>query len=157
AYASQSVAFLAAVAVVPFAVRALVARASIDIRGAIEGAALPISGAPFDAPAFATLVLSLVVPALAVIGLAGAAAHVVQTGGTVATGRLAPRLDRLDPLAGARALASGARIFAVGRALVAACAVAWLAYRDLADRIVDIARVAGRASWTAVVVADVAG
>jgi flagellar biosynthesis protein FlhB len=157
-YAAQSVAFLVAVAVVPVAIRALVSRASMDLRAALEGAPrVAASGATFDSPAFAATVLALVVPALAVIALTGAAAHVVQTGGTVATGRLAPRIDRLDPVAGAASLVSGARLFAVGRALVAACVVAWLAYRDLAGRIVDIARVAGRAPWTGVVIADVAG
>jgi flagellar biosynthesis protein FlhB len=159
-YAAQAIAFVAAVAIVPSAVRALASHASASLRVAIASAAhAPASGVAlaFDSPAFATSVLSLVIPALAVVGLAGGVAHVVQTGGTVAAARLAPKLDRLNPATGAKALVSGARLFAVGRALVAACLVGWLAYRDLTDRVVDIARVAGRASWTGVVVADVAG
>ncbi len=157
-HAAQSIAFVAAVAVVPAVVRALASRASTDLRVAIEGAArMGAAEASFDSLAFATSVLSLVVPALAVIGLTGAVAHVVQTGGTVAASRLAPKLDRLDPISGAKALVSSARLFAVGRAVLAASLVGWLAYRDLADRIVDIARLAGRPSWTGVVVADIAG
>ena len=162
-YAAQSIAFVVAVAMVPEAVRALANHASAGLRAAIAHASgARASGVaplalPFDPTAFATSVLSLVVPALLVVGLAGGVAHVVQTGGAVATARLAPRLDRLDPVAGAKGLVSGARLFAVGRALVAAGLVGWLAYRDLLDRVVDIARVAGRPWWTGVVVADVTG
>jgi type III secretion protein U len=159
-HAAQSIAFIAAVAIVPAAVRALASHASSDLRVAIECAAhAGASGvvARFDPRAFATSVLSLVIPALAVVGVAGGVAHVVQTGGVVAGERLAPRLDRLNPLTGAKALVSGARLFAVARAIVAAFLVGWLAYRDLADRVVDIARVAGRPAWTGAVVADVAG
>jgi flagellar biosynthesis protein FlhB len=158
-HAAQSVAFVAAVAIVPAAVRALATHASADLRVAIASAAHPGAGAfaRFDSQSFATSVLSLVLPALAVVGVAGGVAHVVQTGGTVAGGRLAPQLGRLNPATGAKALVSGARLFAVARAIVAACLVAWLAYRDLDDRVVDIARVAGRPAWTGVVVADVAG
>jgi type III secretion protein U len=158
-HAAQAVAFVAAVAIVPAAVRALASQASAGLRAAIAPIHGAASGAAlaFDAPAFATSVLALVLPALAVVAIAGGVAHVVQTGGVVAGGRLAPKLDRLNPATGAQALVSGARLFAVGRALVAACVVGWLAYRDLTDRVVDIARVAGRLVWTPVVVADVAG
>ena len=159
-YAAQSIAFVVAVAIAPPAVRALGSRVSTDLRGAIEQAAHAHAtgvALAFDSQAFATSVLALVFPALAVVGLSGGLAHVVQTGGTLAGGRLAPRLDRLDPLKGAKALVSGARLFAVGRALVAACVVGWLALRDLTDCVVDIARLAGRPAWTGVAVAHVAG
>ena len=131
-----------------------------DLRGAIEEVAR--SGgegglARFDPQALATEVLALVLPALAVVAVAGAAAHLVQTGGTVATARLAPRLDRLNPATGIKGLVSRARLFAVARAILAAALIGWLAYRDLVDRVLEIARVAGRLSWTGAVVADVAG
>lgn len=159
-YAAQSIAFVLAVVVAAPAVRALASRASADLRGAIEqGAHAGAVGAAlaFDSQAFATSVLALVLPALAVVGLAGGVAHVLQTGGAIAGGRLAPSFDRLDPLKGAKALVSGGRLFAVGRALVAAGFVGWLAFRDLTDAVVDVARVAGRPAWTGVVIADVAG
>ncbi len=158
--AAQAVAFIAAVAILPVAVRALASHAAADLRAAIASAAhRGASGlvAPFDSRSFAASILSLVLPALAVVGAAGGIAHVVQTGGTVAAGRLAPQLGRLNPATGVRALVSGSRTFAVARAVVASCLVGWLAYADLADRVVDIARVAGRPAWTGVVVADVAG
>ncbi len=160
-YAAQAVAFLVAVAVVPGALRALVSRESAALRIALAGAAGGGGGtdalARFDPQALATDVLALVVPALAVVAAAGAAAHLLQTGGTIASSRLAPRLDRLDPIAGARGLVSGARLFAVLRAFVAAALIGWLAYHDLRERVVDVSRLAGRLSWTGVVVAAVAG
>jgi type III secretion protein U len=157
--AAQAIAFVAAVAIVPSAVRALAMHASADLRVAIERATQAPSAVAmgFDSSGFATDVLALVLPALAVVGLAGGVAHVVQTGGVVTGARLAPQVGRLNPATGAKALVSGARLFAVVRALAAAGAVGWLAYRDLADRIVDIARVTGRPAWTVAVLADVAG
>jgi flagellar biosynthesis protein FlhB len=162
-HAAQAVAFVIAVAIVPSAVRALASETSSELRVAIERAVQPgtartavLAGA-FDAQSFALGVISLVVPPLLAVGVAGAMAHVVQTGGTMAVGRLTPRLDRLDPIAGAKALLSGARLFAVGRAFAAALLVGWLACRDLLDRVVDVARLAGRPEWVSVVVADVAG
>lgn len=162
-YAAQAVAFVLAVAIVPSAVRALASEASSELRVAIGRAVqsraagtAALEGA-FDSQSFAVGVMSLVVPPLLVVGVAGAMAHVVQTGGTMAVGRLTPRLDRLDPIAGAKALLSGARLFAVGRAFAAALLVGWLACRDLLDRVVDVARLAGRPKWVSVVLADVVG
>jgi flagellar biosynthesis protein FlhB len=159
-HAAQAVAFVLAVAVVPSAVRALASEASSELHAALGRTAHPQAAGlarAFDAQGFVGGVMSLVVPALLVVGVAGAMAHVAQTGGTMAGGRLTPRLDRLDPIAGAKALLSSARVFAVGRAFAAALLVGWLAYRDLSDRVADVARVAGRPGWASVVVADVAG
>jgi type III secretion protein U len=158
--AAQAVAFVVAVAILPVAVRALASQASADLRVAIASAAHPAASelvARFDPQSFGANVLSLVLPALAVVGVAGGIAHVVQTGGTVAAARLAPQLGRINPATGASALLSGARLFSVARAVVASCLVGWLAYADLASRVVDIARVAGRPAWAGAVVADVAG
>lgn len=157
--AAQAVAFVAAVAIVPSALRSLAARAGADLRGAIDQVSrgASVGKAAFDPQQLATTVMALVLPTLAVVALAGGVAHALQTGGVVATGRLSPRLDRLNPVAGLRGLFSGARLFAVVRAVVAASAVAWLALHDLTARLVDVARVAGRLPWAGVVVADVAG
>ncbi len=157
AYAAQALAFVVAVALVPAAVRALASRASDDLRAAIAAAADPAAAGRFDALGLAAGFLGLALPVLAAAGIAGGIAQVVQTGGVVASKRLTPRLDRLNPFAGVRALLSPARLFAVARALVAGAAVAWLAWRGLADHVVDLARLAGRARWTGVLVAEVAG
>lgn len=156
--AAQALAFVAAVAIVPSALRALASRVTSDLRGAIDQVARS-SGATlrFDPQEFATTVLALVLPALVVVAAVGGVAHAVQTGGVIATRRLAPRLDRLNPLNGLKGFFSRARLFAVVRAIVAASAVGWLAYRDLSGHLVDVARVAGRLRWTGAVVTDVAG
>jgi flagellar biosynthesis protein FlhB len=159
-YAAQALAFLVAVAVAPSAVRALASRASEDLRDAIGRAASGGHGGMAitpDASAIATTVVSLSFPVLLAAACAGAVAHVVQTGGGVATKKLAPSLDRLDPFRGIRGLFSSTRLFAVARALVGGLVVGWLAWRGLADHVVDVARVGGQMRWIAVVAGEVAG
>lgn len=155
AFAAQAVGFLVALAVVPAGVRALADWASQALRQAL--AATPHDALRFDAVGIATAVVGLSVPVLLAAGLASAVTSVVQSGGIVATKRMAPRLDRLNPVAGARNLLSPARLFAVVRALIAAAVVGWLAYAALADHLVDLARTSGRGAWVGVVVAGVAG
>lgn len=155
AFAAQAVGFLVAVAVVPAAVRALADWASQSLR---EALAVPSHDVlRFDTVGIATAVVSLSVPVLLAAGLASGVTAVVQSGGIVATKRMTPRLDRLNPALGARNLLSPARLFAVARALVAAGIVGWLAYAALADHLVDLARTSGRAAWVGVVVASIAG
>jgi type III secretion protein U len=154
AYAAHAVAFVAAVAVAPAAVGALVTHASRDVGAALADAThrggWSLVAARFDRVGLATEGLALALPLLAAAGLAGAVAQLVQTGGVMAASRLAPRLDRIDPAAGLARLFSGARLFAVARALLAVGALAFLAYRELADRAVDFARTAGRLGWVGV-------
>ena len=157
AYAAQAAAFVAAVAIVPSAVRSLAAGASEALAVALARAAHPGLSPRFDPRELATTVLALTAPVLLVAGVVGAVAHAVQTGGVIATRRLAPRLDRLDPVAGLRRLFSGARLFAVARALVAGAAVGWFAYLGLREHVGDFARMAGRPRWTGLVVSEVAG
>jgi len=158
-FAAQAVGFLVAAAVAPVAVRALADRAVGDLRGAIALAASPgasrVDGAIWTE--LATSVVGLVLPVLIAAGVAAGVTHVVQSGGVMATARLTPRLERLNPLAGLKGLFSGARLFAVARSLVAGLVVAWLAWRGLTDHVVDIARVGGRTRWLGVLVSDVAG
>src|SRR5580698_9948999 len=118
-YAAQSVAFIVAVALVPATTRAVWEHAARDLRLSLS-APLPttssLAGALESAGA---TVLALVLPFIAAVGISGALAHVVQTGGAFAPGRLAPKLERLDPAAGFKRLFSPTRFFAVFRALVA--------------------------------------
>lgn len=152
AFASQSVAFVVAVALVPAAIAALIGRASAALRGAIAHAA---DGSPaeavarMDAAAVLDPVVSLVAPTLLAAGIAGAATQLVQTGGAFATKKLTPTLARLNPIAGLKQLFSGVRLFAVARALLGAALVAWLAYRALAAHLLDVARLAGRLAYAA--------
>jgi type III secretion protein U len=156
AYAAQALAFVVAVALVPSAVRALATWAAGALRAAIAASGAP-GQARFDAESLAAAVVGLTFPVLVAVGLAGGIAHVVQTGGTVATGRLTPKLERLNPFAGFRSFFSATRLFAVVRAVFAGSLVAWLAVRGLGDHLVDLARLGGRLSWVGTVVSEVAG
>jgi type III secretion protein U len=156
-YAAQAVAFVAAVALVPAAARALATRASIALTTAIAAAgAGPVRGR-FDSVELAGMVLALVVPVVAAAGIAAGLTMLVQTGGVFASKRIALRLDRLDPIAGIRALFSAARLFAVARSLVAGVLVGWLAWAELRDHIADLVHIEGRPQWAGVVVGDAAG
>jgi flagellar biosynthesis protein FlhB len=152
-YAAQAVAFLAVTAVLPGAARAVAVSAQGGLRAAIAHAAERPATASFDPGALGAQVVGLVVPVLAVATLASAAVLAVQTGGFIATKKLAPDLGRLDPLEGVKRLVSAARLFAVARALVAAGLVSWIAVHVLRTHAVELARSAGRTE-SAVVVAE---
>lgn len=157
AFAAQALGFLVAVAVAPAAVRALADWAAHALRETLATApSLSQHPARFDALGLATAVVSLSLPVLLAAGVASGVTAFVQSGGILASKRMTPRLDRLNPVAGARNLLSPARLFAVARALVAAGVVAWLAYAALADHLVDLARTSGRGAWVGVVVASIA-
>jgi flagellar biosynthesis protein FlhB len=150
-YAAQAVAFVVAIALVPALAGAVASRASVALSAAIARAAHPGALDALDAlDAFdrVATVGVLVLPLLFTVAAASVIAHVVQTGGVVSAGRVAPRLARLDPLAGLRALLSPARAWSVARALVAGALVGWLAYGGLADHVVDLARVSGHPART---------
>jgi type III secretion protein U len=153
-YAAQAVGFIAAVALARPAIDALCRR----VAGDLEAALTRPTRAPFafDGAQAASEVLALTVPMLAAVALTSAVANAVQTGGVVATGRLAPDAGRLDPFAGLLGLASRARLFAVVRAVVAGLAVGWLGVRGLRERAVDLARTAGRLHYVPAAIADTA-
>jgi type III secretion protein U len=157
AYAAQAVAFVVAVALVPAAVRALASRASDDIRAAIAAAAAREFAPRFDPLQLATTIVSLVFPVLVAAGAAGAVALAVQTGGSFASKRLTPKLERLNPIAGMKGLFSTTRLFAVGRAIVAGAIVGWLAWSGLHDHVVDFAHIGGHLSSAGAAIADTAG
>ncbi len=156
-YAAQAVAFLVAVALLPGALRALASRAVDELDATLSKAGASHAPPRFDPVELATTVVSLTLPVLLAAGIAGAVVHAVQTGGVVATKRLAPKLERLDPIAGIRGLFSATRLFAVARAIVAGSVVCWLAYDALRAHVVSIARLVGRPRWIGSVLAEVAG
>ena len=158
AFASQSVAFLCAVALAPAAIAALASRTTTDLRAAIAhaGDANASAAATFDPVPVATAVVSLTVPILAAAAVAAAVASVVQSGGIVATKRLQPKLERLDVIAGFKNLFSTSRLVAVLRSALFGAAVAWFAYAALRDHAGDIARTAGRLPEAAAVAGAIA-
>jgi len=159
AYAAQSLAFVVASILAPATVRAVAARSAEELRHtlSLRTAAVRSDALAFDAVPFAVTVLTLSVPLLAAVGVVAAVAHAVQTGGTLATRRLAPKLERLNVTAGFKNLFSGTRLFAVFRALAAGTTVGWLAYEGLRGHVVDLAHTSGHVPKLAAVVSSVAG
>jgi type III secretion protein U len=156
AFASQSVAFLCAVAIAPAAIEALASRTTGDLRAAIARAGDPSPAIVFDPRPVATAVLTLIAPILVAAAASAAVTSVVQSGGIIATKRLQPRLDRLNFFAGFAQLFSASRLIAVLRAALFGGAVAWFAFTALRDHAGDLARTAGRVPEAAAVAASIA-
>jgi type III secretion protein U len=144
AYARQAVAFVVALVLVPTAAVATSSRCAAWLHGAIAASGDRPAPTRFDALELGEALLSLAGPVLLASAVAAAAVGVVQTGGAVASSRLAPDLGRLDPIEGLRKLWSLERSFTVARALLTASAVAYLVYRELASHAVDFARTVGQ-------------
>ncbi|MCL2450024.1 MAG: EscU/YscU/HrcU family type III secretion system export apparatus switch protein [Polyangiaceae bacterium] len=158
-FAAQSLALVVAAVLAPAVVRATAARATADLHGVLGGP--PPDAAAAVATALsggvALSVVGLVAPLLGVAAATSALAQALQSGGVVTARRLAPKIDRLDPIAGLRGLLSLPRIFAVVRALATAALVAWLAWLAIAENAGDLARTAGRPAWLPQVIAATAG
>ena len=135
---SQALGFVVALFVVPSTIAATAAHASAAFRAALAPGA--VSDAP---PAVASSVVLLVAPLLAAVAMTAALCTVVQTGALFAPARVKPDLAKLDLVAGLGSLFSGQRFWNVGRALVAAIAVAFLAWRALSVHLGDLARSIG--------------
>jgi flagellar biosynthesis protein FlhB len=144
AYAGQAVSFLAAVALAPALAKATVSTASSSLLQALASAGRSSPSAAFDPNALARSVLILSVPFVLAVAASSAVVQAIQAGGVLATSRLAPRLDRLDPISGLRNLFSPSRIFAVVRSIAAAAIVVGLLLAGVRDHLGDVARTAGR-------------
>ncbi len=156
AFAAQAVAFVAAIALLPSATRAIAVRSGAALRAAVAHAGDADPTAAIDAGGVATDLLALTLPLLIGVAMAGAAAGAVQSGGLFATKKLTPKLERLNPFEGAKNLVSRARLFAVGRAMVGAVVVAIFTYRGLRAHAGDLARIDGRLEHVGVLAAAIA-
>jgi flagellar biosynthesis protein FlhB len=154
-YGAQAVSFTVAVALVPALVGTTVTAATSGLRRAIALAAAPTPRPALDATALARTVVVVVAPFLLAVATTSAVAQAVQAGGVLATSRLAPRLERLDPVSGLRNLVSPARLFAVARSTATAAIVAALVVVGVRDHLMDLARTAGRVAPAGAVVGAV--
>ncbi|MFO0668714.1 MAG: EscU/YscU/HrcU family type III secretion system export apparatus switch protein [Polyangiaceae bacterium] len=154
---TQSWGFVVALALVPALVDRAAASGSSSVREAIarvgRGAVTVTSD---DAVRTLGGVVSLTAPLLAAVALVAVVVGGVQSGGVVTFGRLAPRIERLDPLRGFAGLFSSTRAFAVLRALVAAAAVGFLAWNQMRDHARDLVALTGRTALVGSVVGAVA-
>jgi len=135
---TQALGLLAAVLLAPAALGACAARAAELLRGALWGA-------PNTAPerTLALEVLSLSAPLLLAVAVAAVAVGLVQTQGVMSAARVAPRFERLDPVAGLLGLFRPERLFTVARALLAALAAGALAWWLLEQHAADVVEATG--------------
>ncbi len=145
-FAAQSAAFLAAALVIPAAIASTFAMAIATLRNAISHAANRSSDFTVASAAILPAVLRGALPIIVVAAIVSLIVHAMQTRATVRLARVAPRLDRLNLVAGFRRLFSKQRFFAVARALIAAAAIAIAAWRLLTRHAADIAALTGSSS-----------
>ncbi|HEY4102590.1 MAG TPA: EscU/YscU/HrcU family type III secretion system export apparatus switch protein [Polyangiaceae bacterium] len=148
---SQSVGFVAALAVVGGVVALATERAASLISSALERPAMVASPA-----AIATIVIGLSAPIACVAALASGAASFAQSGGAFSLKKLSPSLDRLNVFTGIKGLFSWQRFVSIARALVAASLVAWYALRQLTAHGADFAATIGNARAAALVAGNIA-
>ncbi len=147
-FASQAVSFLVAAALVPAAAAALAEDVSGDLRSAIEAAAGGHGEVHFDAWFVLKRVFTLAAPVLAAAGVVGSVTTFIQTGGGFATGKLVPKLERLDIVSGFKNLVSMQKLFSVARALGLASLVAYVSYRTLRNHLPDFRNLAGSLGYS---------
>ncbi|HVY26539.1 MAG TPA: EscU/YscU/HrcU family type III secretion system export apparatus switch protein [Polyangiaceae bacterium] len=133
----QGVGFVTVLVLLPALLAALTAGAAATLRAALAGEAA-------DPIAAAWLWLSLSAPLLGTAALVSLVLGFVQTGGAFTATRFSPDLARLSPAQGLKGLFSITRIFSPFRSLVAALAVAWLAWGALRDHAAAVAGSVGR-------------
>ncbi len=146
---SQSVGFVAALAVVGGVAALATAEASALISAALSHPTEPASPA-----ALAKIVLGISVPVLAVSASASAAASLAQSGGVFSLHKMSPSFDRLNVFTGLKNLFSWQRVVGIARALVAAMLVAYFALRELRNHAADFAAVTGNARAAAALAAS---
>lgn len=155
-YGAQAVSFTVAVALVPGLVGATVTAATSGLQRAIALANAHAPRPAFDAGAFAGSIVLVTAPFLFAVAATSGVVQAVQAGGVLATTRLAPSLDRLNPIAGLRNLFSSSRLLAVARSAITATVVTALVFVGVRDRLVDVAHTAGRVAPVGAVVGAVA-
>jgi flagellar biosynthesis protein FlhB len=141
--ASQAVAFLVGVALLPAAGGAIASRLEALVRLSIARAAVTGDRVVFDGAAFASELLLLVLPFLGAVGLTSGVVSTVQAGGVFSTKKLALDLTRLDPISGLGKLFSLDRVISLSRSLVGTAFVAWLVWDVLHGHAADLSRSAG--------------
>jgi flagellar biosynthesis protein FlhB len=137
---SQSVGFVAALAVVGSATSLAAGQASELLSAALHHPLEPASPGTL-----VKVVLSATLPILLVAAAASGAASFAQTGGALSAKKLAPSLDRLDPFTGIKNLFSWQRVVSIARALLAASLLAWFALHELRGHAAEFASAVGRA------------
>jgi flagellar biosynthetic protein FlhB len=156
-FASQAIALVAVTALVPATVSAVAFLVEERLHDAIHRAAERAVTTRFDVARTAEDVVLLSLPILVAAALASGLASLVQTGGVLGARRLAPRLERLNPLRGLGRLVSRAHVFAAIRAMIGGALVAWIVFHDLRVHAGDIVRASGRLGFVRGAATAIAG
>lgn len=137
---SSAVAFLVGIFSLPAALLATRALITPALHDAFNAAAMHEPEVVVDSTRLTFAVLGACMPLLLVVGVTAAVVSVVQTGGGLATKKLAPKLDALDVFKGLKNLIGMSRVFSVLRALATALVVAYLAKSLVQAHLPDLAR-----------------
>jgi type III secretion protein U len=141
----QGFGFVVAMALAPAAFAAAAARVGDLLRRAVLEPPRPLSSVEL-----ARDVVVLSAPLVAAAAAAAAAAGLVQTGGIVATKKIAPDLAKLNPVSGLSNVFSAQRLVSLARALVGALLVGYLAVKLLMTHAADVANTVGEPALGAV-------
>lgn len=120
----QAAGFVVAMTLVPAALAATVHRASVLVHRALAD---PFH--VFSAAGLARDVVVLTVPMVGAAAVAGAAVGLLQSGGVITVKKIAPDLNRANPITGLKNVFNWQRAVSVLRSLAAALVVGWLAVR----------------------------
>ncbi len=145
----QAAGFVVAITLAPAAVAATAGRATARLQAALEH---PLQA--FSPMGLALDVLTLSLPLIAAAALVGSVVGFIQTGGIVATKKLAPDLSKANPITGLKNIFNSQRILGVVRSLVGALVVGWLAVRLLLDHGGDLVNCIGNINAAALVASD---
>ncbi len=141
---AQAFGFVVAIALAPAVFAALASWTTTTLRITLSrlDTVVPSAGALVELTIVP--ILRFVVPFLFAVGGVSAALTAIQSGGAVSFSKLAPQLDRLDPIRGFGGLFSKVRLLSVVRAILAAVTVGAFVYRELRLHAPDIVSLAGR-------------
>lgn len=153
----QACVFIVALALLPRLLRSATAMLQSLLEQALtQGAfqvpgAAQVPGAPelhsasaFSAADFIATVALLSLPIAAAGALTAIAIGAVQTGGALTFKKLAPDLNRVNPLQGLKNLLRVERLVALVRALITALLVAWIASRLVISEAASLANAVGQ-------------
>lgn len=137
---SQAAGFLVGIFVLPGAIAAALHVIRPLLQDAFIAAAEPAPRIGLSAGQLVLAVALAPLPLLATVAAVSGVASFVQTGGFLATQKLAPKLDSLNVVQGLRGLFGTQRLFSVLRAFATALVVAYLADGVIRAHLLDLAR-----------------
>ena len=151
----SSLSFLVVLALLPAAIGHMADTSAADLKSRIAQAGVATPSVAVDAGTLGTSVLAGALPLLLCAAAVAAVASFVQSGGTIATKKLTPKLERLNVIQGIAGLFSKQRLLSVGRSVVLALIVVYLVWSAMRDHAADFVNLSGRTSFVALLSSEV--